>query len=314
MRGALHAQRLAHKAVHLVNVAGSTGQVGEARIDPQIVTLDGVQKTLPVAVVVDQRADVAVAGFVGSAPGRQQPHIAGVTTGRLESEPVEVVRQHHAGHGFEHRHVNAAAASGALAPVQRHGHAVRCMQADHAVGNRQRHVARLARPALLLQGGDADRALDQVVIGRAAGVGTVLAVTVHAAPDDAWIDHRDALVVQPEPGDGGRAEVVHEDIGAFDQAPHRSRALRRFEVKRHAALVAVQVQEQRTHAGMASGADPACRVALRGFNLDHVRAMVAKDLGGVGPHQHRAEVDHPHALEWPGGCCLLVLACHLCLL
>jgi hypothetical protein len=82
----------------------------------------------------------------------------------------------------------------------------------------------------LLQGGNADHALDQVIIGRATGVGPVLAVAVHTAPDNARIDRRHALVVQSEPSDGGRTQVVDKDVGAFDQVPHRGRALRRLEV------------------------------------------------------------------------------------
>lgn len=107
---------------------------------------------------------------------------------------------------------------------------------------------------------------------------------------------------------------MDKDVGAFDQVPHRGHALQRLEVERHAALVAVQVQKQRTHAGMASGVDPAGRIALGGFNLDHVRAMVAKNLGGVGPHQHCAEVNRPHARQRPRKCRLVLFVRHLCLL
>jgi len=89
-------------------------------------------------------------------------------------------------------------------------------------------------------------------------------------------------------------------------ASHGLASGRLLNVEHHAALVAIDLQVDRTHAGTAHRAAGAHDVARRRLDLDHVRAVVAEDLGRERPHQHGRHVDDAHALERAAGLCALV--------
>src|SRR5690606_8291774 len=53
-----------------------------------------------------------------------------------------------------------------------------------------------------------------------------------------------------------------------------------------------QMQEHVAHAAIFHRTDMAHIVAPGGFDLDHAGAKVAENLGGVGAHDHRGQIDH----------------------
>ena len=71
---------------------------------------------------------------------------------------------------LEHRNFDRLAFAGALAMKKRRRDRVGEIEPDGAVGDRERHVARLAAPGIARDRGDAGQPLDQIVIGGLAGI------------------------------------------------------------------------------------------------------------------------------------------------
>ncbi len=177
------------------------------------------------------------------------------------------------------------------------------IEADDAIGDRQRHIARLAAADAADQPGDRRDALDEVVIGGPARIRPALAVAHQAHVDDAGIGRAHVVSPEFEPAHRRRADVVHEDVGVAAQFQHGVAPGRLLHVEHHAALVAVDLQIDRAHAGAAHRAAGAHDVARGRLDLDHVGAVVAEDLGRERPHQHGRHVDDAHALERAAGFC-----------
>ena len=195
-------------------------------------------------------------------------------------------------HALEHAdfHVNTRASAQALKqcrhePVRRDeaGTLVR----DDARRKRGFAIAREKR------GGDPALALDDVVVGRAAGVGTAFEIAVERAVDDVGLARHDVVGGETEGGDFLRADVVYEDIRAVDQAPQRRACRRAFQIEAYAAFVAVTAEKTRGHAGIARRADTARRIAARRFDFDHIGAVIAEYLRGIRSEQYARQIDDP---------------------
>ena len=205
------------------------------------------------------------------------------------------------GHGLEHRNVHALAAPGAVAMHEAGADRADRREADDAVDQRVRDIARHAVAGLRHQRRQRGGALDQIVIGGLRGIGPVLAEAEHAGIDQARIDLRDDVVAELQPRHRLRPHVVDQHIGRRDQPQHRVAARRLLQVEADRALAAVGVEEHRTHAGMPGRPDQAGDVALQRLDLDDVGAVIAEHLGGIGPHQHGRHVDDLDALKWSHG-------------
>src|SRR5437870_419574 len=70
-----------------------------------------------------------------------------------------------------------------------------------------------------------------------------------------------------------------------------------LEIEHDRALVAVGVEKDVPHAGMAERPGVAHHVAAGRLDLDHVGAEVGEDLRRVRAHHHRGEVEHAHAVQ-----------------
>ncbi|MNK99487.1 hypothetical protein D3C87_1198820 [compost metagenome] len=189
---------------------------------------------------------------------------------------------------------------------------VRGAQADDAIGHGAGRIARLLGAGQLRQHRDAACALDQVVVGRLGGIGAVLPVAVHADIEDARVHGSDGVVVQAQARHGLRPHVVDQHVGARGQAQHRLPACRLLQVEHQASLAAVRVQEDAGHAFVSRRSDAAHTVAAWRLNLDDVGPQIAQDLRGVGPHQHRRDVDDAHALQRPAHDRTLRLRIEMC--
>jgi hypothetical protein len=93
---------------------------------------------------------------------------------------------------------------------------------------------------------------------------------------------------------------VHQHVGAGDQPAQRLGALGGLQVEHDRALVAVQRQVDRAHAGVLRDAVGAHQVALGPFDLDHVGAKVGQHLRGQRPEHDRGEVEHADAVQRAG--------------
>src|SRR5262249_25005243 len=80
-----------------------------------------------------------------------------------------------------------------------------------------------------------------------------------------------------------------------------------FQGGREAALVAVE-------SGKESGGEadaPACRVAVRRLDLNHVGAEIGEDQACARPHDRVAEFEYANAGKGEGGCYFAVVHCPL---
>ena len=139
---------------------------------------------------------------------------------------------------------------------------------------------------------DSAFALNDVVVGRPARVGSVLEITVQGAVDDFRFPCHHRVRRETERCDLLRPNVVHEDVGLFNQAPQGLARRFTLQIEHDTALVAVAAEVGGRHALVPGGADAARDVAFRRFDLDNFGAEVSEQLGGVGAEQHAREIEH----------------------
>jgi hypothetical protein len=134
----------------------------------------------------------------------------------------------------------------------------------------------------------------------ASGIATAaLAEAEGADIDDVRIHLLQRLVIQPEALHRLRPHVVDQRVGRLRQLQERFLAGRALQVQHDAALVAVQVEEQRTGARATAGSDGTQHVAARRLHLDDVGAQVGQHLRGRRPHDDFGDVDDAQAGERP---------------
>lgn len=210
-----------------------------------------------------------------------------------------MVAHDEAGHGLEHRDVDALAAPGAVAVHEAGADRADGGEADDAVDQRVGYIARGAVTGLRHQGGKRGGSLDQIVISGLGGIGPVLAKAEHTGIDEARVDRVDDVIAELKPRHRLRTDVVDENVGIPHQPQHGITPRRLLQIEADRTLAAVGVEKHRAHAGVAHRADQAGDVAVQRLHLDHVGTVVAEHLGRVGPHQHGGHVDDLDALQRP---------------
>jgi hypothetical protein len=210
-----------------------------------------------------------------------------------------MVAQHHLRGGLEHRHVDRLPPAGAFAREQRRADHAEGVQAGCAIREVQRGVARHVRTRPQARLGDRDGRLDQVVEGARRRIAAALAEAEGADIDDARVQLSHRFVVEPEPLHRLRPDVVDQGIGALRELQQRLLAGRLLQVEHDAALVAVQVEEQRAGARATAGAGGAQHVAAGRLDLDHVGTEVRQHLGRRRSHDDFGDVDDAQAGERP---------------
>ena len=108
LRGRARLEDARKLAIDDVDVGGAAGESREFRILAQIVAAGRLEEALPLLVVIDDHAEIAVAGLVGPAVARQMPRVAALVQRRLVGEPAHVVAHDEARHGLEHGNVERA--------------------------------------------------------------------------------------------------------------------------------------------------------------------------------------------------------------
>ncbi len=169
------------------------------------------------------------------------------------------------------------------------------------VGHHHRQIPRLARRAMV-ERGHARGALDDRIVRGLLRIAAVLAETEHPAVDDARIDCPHFVIGELQARHRRRPHIPHEHVRAPDETQERLIAGRLLQIQHERALVAVQVQELRTHAGGdAQAADRASQVTRRTFHLDDLGAVIRQCLGRERTHDDRCEVDDAYAFEGTAG-------------
>ena len=92
---------------------------------------------------------------------------------------------------------------------------------------------------------------------------------------------------------------MDEDVGAGHQFLQHLARGRIPQIDDDAALAPVEVQEHPRHARAHRLAELARRVAARAFQLDDVGAEIGKQLGAIGPHQNRRQIQHTDPRQRP---------------
>ena len=127
-----------------VDVGRTAGEGCELGVLAQIVAAGCFEEILPLLVVIDDDADIAVGCLVGAAVARQMPSIAALVQRRLVGEPTHVIAHDETGHGLEHRDVDALTAPGAVAMHEAGADRADRGEANDSIDQRIRHVARNA--------------------------------------------------------------------------------------------------------------------------------------------------------------------------
>ena len=148
-----------------------------------------------------------------------------------------------------------------------------------------------AHRPLARQAGDRHQpahALRDLVEAGPVGIRPILAETGNAGVNDARIDLGEGLVVDAEPLLHVGPEILHHDVGFLDHALEGGQPRGRFQVQRHAALVAMQILK------VAALARPAHRFfdARRRLDLDDVGAPVGELAHAGRSRPHAGEIEH----------------------
>src|SRR5439155_7854778 len=157
-------------------------------------------------------------------------------------------------------------------------------------------AARLAR-----DGHDAAERLHERLVARALGGRAGPAEGRDRAVDQARIFGREALPAEAELLHGPGAEVLDEDVGAAGQPPDDLDALRRLEIHRDPALVAVVDEIARGLPVLVWGPGARLVADVRILHLDDVGAHVAEERAAEGPGQDAGEIHDADAIEREGG-------------
>ena len=215
---------------------------------------------------------------------------------------------HHRDLRIEQRNVDLLALAGAFGMAQRGKDRDGGVHARGEVGHRHPD---LERRTIGLAGHAHQPAhpLGEEIVAAARCIGAVLPETGDRAIDDPRVDRPDRGIIQPVFGQPANLEILHQHIGPRGQPPDQFGPLRRCQIDRRAALVAVgakiigalarivrsvgKLEERRTPA--------AGIVAAAGLlDLEHVGAEIGEDLGRPRTGQDPRKVQHLDPFEGTG--------------
>src|SRR3989442_5544468 len=115
--------------------------------------------------------------------------------------------------------------------------------------------------------------------------------------DDARVDLPQSRIAEVEPLHHPGAEVVHDNVGSFDEVAHHLPSGLAPEVHLDAPLVAVQAEEHRVVGACRILDRPAREIPGAGaLDLDDIGAEIAKRLGADGAKLYLGEIDDADAL------------------
>ena len=142
-------------------------------------------------------------------------------------------------------------------------------------------------------------ALRDLVEARPLGVRPVLAEAGNAGEHDALVDLLQRLIIDAEAVLHVGPEVLDHDVGLFDQPLEGRETLRRFQIERHAAFVALKILEVGAFARTARPL--AFREMRRRLDLDDVGAPVGELAHAGRPRAHARQIENGEAGKGLGG-------------
>src|SRR3989441_1055397 len=216
--------------------------------------------------------------------------VARLRRNRAVDQPARRLEVEHRHHRLKQRGVHPLSPAGPLALEQRRRVDLSEMEPRVESGDGNAHAHRpLARQAR--DGHEPAHALGDLVVAGPVAIRPRLAEAGDGPVDQARVDPRERFVVDPEPCLDVGPEVLHEHVGAGDEALEDLDPARVLEVERHRALVPLEIQE--------------VEAERRGVALDLLARLHLDDVGphvGELAHGGRAragarEVDNRDVLE-----------------
>lgn len=246
-----------------------------------------------------------VPGAVGVARRRGRRAAARARTQFAAGAMARRLRTHEREERLEEReiyHLTAAAAHFDVPQRQQHGiRAVRPGRAVRKLHRRQHGFAVLEA----VERGEAGHALGERAEARLMPVGTGLSPSGDAHDDELRIARVQHLGRKPHLLQRPGPEVLDENLRGFREPQEQLPRFGLSQVEAHALLVAgVDLPVGRD----AVDQPVAQRVALRRFDLDHLRPEIGKQQAQHIARHHAREIEHPHAGERAGRRGIEVLA------
>ncbi|MGY4426754.1 hypothetical protein ACVWY2_009203 [Bradyrhizobium sp. JR6.1] len=140
--------------------------------------------------------------------------------------------------------------------------------------------------------------MDHRRVGRQFRRRAGLAVAGDRAEDQLRIDVADRGIVELEPAHHAGAEILHQHVGGRDQPAHGFDAGRRLQVEHEAVLADIELAERR-RAMVAHRRSRPHRLALGGFDLDHLRAHVGEHPRAMRSGDRGRKIEHAKAVKAP---------------
>jgi hypothetical protein len=122
-------------------------------------------------------------------------------------------------------------------------------------------------------------------------VGACLPESLAAQIDDVRLDLADILVIEIQPIDDSRPEVLRDDVRILEQLSDELAARFGLQVDSEAALVSVDLVEAGNAVDVSPDRPHEVQVLLR-FDLDDVGPHLSEGLDAVGDDASGAEADH----------------------
>ncbi len=294
-------QRPLQRLGQLGAVDHAVAVVGEARVVEQLRHAQLVAEAAKGAVVADGDEDVAGRRAVLVVGADVRVGVAGQLRHLAGEEVVRRVRMHQRQAAVVERHVQELPGPRPFTLQQRHQDADAGVEPGAQVHQRNADAGRAAR-LVAIDGEHPRHRLHHGVVAGHAAQRPLAAETGNAAVDQtrkARLHNR--LVAQPPLFHRAGLEVLHQDVGARQEAQQHLATLLLAQVEGDAALVAVHADEVGGVVVVERRPPVAHLVALRRLDLDHVGAVVGEDLGAVRPAQHAGQVDHLQPLQGAAG-------------
>ena len=119
-----------------------------------------------------------------------------------------------------------------------------------------------------------------------------------AGHDQTFVAFRQRFVTESEPRHRPRREVLHHDVGLFDQLQEDLPPFVLAQVHHDRFLAAVDAEEVRAPAVLVWPGRPRDVAERRALDLDYLGAEVAEHHRGVWPGEDPGEVEDGDAFEW----------------
>ena len=129
--------------------------------------------------------------------------------------------------------------------------------------------------------------LDNVIKSRMITVGAILTKACGKAIDKLRVDSTRLLVAKSKPFDRFNPHVVNKHLTLSDQTTHDFPAFVTFHIDRKRALVAINRNENRTHAFVARYTISTHQITLRRFDLNDIRPQIPQNMGCDRPEDDR---------------------------